>query len=130
MFQENSNNNVYEEIMLILEGHSIIINNADQDVCVYDNSNNCIIPEPCQRCNTVYCNSECSHMDDEFPLPPPLTRIVTNAHIPDEEEEADIEANIPLCSNCGKNKVIIENQYCFKDSCSVCNLEFYSTQPN
>ena len=125
LYQEIIYNNVYEEIPLIIEGHSIIIN-TDQDV--YDNSNNFIIPEPCQRCNNVYCNSVCC--DVEFPLPPSLTRIVTNAHIPDDDLENDSETGkeVILCMNCGKNPVIKENKYCFKDCCFVCNLTFYSMQ--
>ena len=142
--------NIYQEIPLIIEGHSIIINDAaqvedlydqivthecedlyDQHVTHYD-TNNFVFLEPCQNCNWLCCNGECF---DELPHTQSLTRILTNAHIPDnepedekqEQQKGNQDVNQKMCINCNKNPITNDpNPYCFEVWCSVCNIMLYS----
>lgn len=98
----DDNRNNYDEIMLFIEGHSLLI------------------PLPTQM---------------------PLTRIITNAHIPDQDEldqtvvqtenqnQTQNQTTIKImCKACSKNPIIENNPYCVENYCSACNLGFYSTQ--
>lgn len=85
---------------------------------LYNTPNNFVMPEPCEKCYIFSCNGMCfeekekinlvsqqlSFEEEMNLLPPsqPLTRIKTNAHIPDdilENEEDEIEMSPPKTSN-------------------------------
>jgi hypothetical protein len=77
----------------------------DEDPLLTDGTfpNNFVIPEPCDKCYTFVCDGLCSQenvivsqklsFEEEMGVPPPpaLTRIHTNAHLPDDEPEDEDE---------------------------------------
>ena len=84
MIRLPSHNAAYEETPLIVDGSFEDFQNA---------SNDFVMPEPCVNCYTFSCNAICCE-EMELPPPRPLTRINTNAHLPDDEPEKE-EIELP-----------------------------------
>jgi hypothetical protein len=88
---------------------------ADREFQGYNTPNDFVMPTPCPKCYWVCCNEDCSEEketieprrvcfeeeEDSVPLPLPLTRMFTNADLPedlseDHHEEADLVPLLPL----------------------------------
>ena len=51
------------------------------------------MPETCEKWYEFSCNNICYEEEMELPLPQPLTRMLTNAHLPPDEPEVE---NLPI----------------------------------
>ena len=88
--------NVYEDFQLI------------SDASFQNTPDNFVMPEPCGNCYTFTCNGLCSQEselvprqlsfeeENDLPPSPALTRILTNAHLPDDEPEDDYDVELSL----------------------------------
>ena len=89
---------VYEEVQLISDGSFQDFQNTPNDF---------EMPTPCENCYIISCNGECCQeteliprqlsFEEEMDLPPSpaLTRIHTNAHLPDDYPEDEEEMDLP-----------------------------------
>ncbi len=52
-----------------------------------------VIPNPCENCYTFSCNNLSCEEEMDLPPPQPLTRMLTNAHLPSDEPEDNEEVD-------------------------------------
>jgi hypothetical protein len=98
----------YEDISLICDNDLLDLNLLHEMICApsynnyeaeelicddsfsnfqNNNRNEFVMPIPCEKCYTFICNNLCFEEEIELPPSQVLTRMFTNAHLPDDEPD-------------------------------------------